>query len=127
MGSVAGAVPKSNSGRAKGYVLPWSTVNCDSSTGSVISGAGIAGAACCWALDRCTRDSVQNISATRLTVSNLFEAEGDFMEYLSPGFSRARGGQTGRKEIARRLSLRRSSRLRPIFSILSPDGLQLRA
>ena len=49
MGRVAGAVPRSNCGLAKGWVLPVSRSDCDSSIGCVISGRGAAAdcVACC--------------------------------------------------------------------------------
>src|SRR5947207_5955900 len=40
MGSVAGAVPKSNSFRARCWVFPFRVVNCDSSSAFVMRGCG---------------------------------------------------------------------------------------
>src|SRR5579872_508036 len=46
MGKLAGAVPKSNSGRASGCTLPFSVVNCVSSIACVISGRGATAPVC---------------------------------------------------------------------------------
>src|SRR5579872_3407249 len=42
MGSVAGAIPRSNCGFASGCVLPFNTVSCDSSIACSIKGCGTA-------------------------------------------------------------------------------------
>src|ERR1700676_959031 len=68
MGRLAGAVPRSNSGRASGCVLPFSVMSWDSSTPWVIKGRGAV--ATCSAAS-CARTgaqskSKQTISATRV-------------------------------------------------------------
>src|SRR5215475_2530967 len=69
IGRVAGAVPRSNSRRASGCVLPFSTFTRDSSSAWVINGCGVlitAGADCCAAAEK-QRNVAVKITAKRTT------------------------------------------------------------
>src|SRR5580658_1254689 len=86
MGSVAGAVPRSNSGRAKGCVLPLRTVSWDSLTGWVMSGDGGTSELCC-APDCCAPDSAQKMMAATMTLRNRVEADNDRAFIRLPPFT----------------------------------------
>src|ERR1700758_3495083 len=65
MESVAGAVPKSNCGRASGCVLPFSVVSCVSSTASRIRGCDAPAAGLCCAMLNMQIRNGQRITAAK--------------------------------------------------------------
>ena len=84
----------------QGIGVPWRTVSCASSISCVINGDGVVSAACCWALDCNTGDSVQKrLSAIRVSVNRRVGAEEEraFMRHLYVGERLERTIETGRE------------------------------